>query len=163
MDWKKTLGAIAPTFATALGGPFAGAATKFLASKFLGQDDATEQEIENFVLGASPEQLADIKNADNEFKLQMEKIGVDVFKIEADDKKNARKEHKHSFMPAVLSVGLSLTIAGIVYMLFYLEPPEGSREVLFMLLGVVVKEWGGSMQYWFGTTRSSSEKTRLLK
>ena len=51
----------------------------------------------------------------------------------------------------------------IVGLLFYTEPPEGAREVLFMLLGVVVKEWGGAMQYWYGTTRGSSDKNRLIK
>lgn len=162
-DWKSLLGAIAPTIATALGGPLAGTATKYLASNLLGDESKTPEEIEQFVLGANPEQLASIKELDNKFKLEMEQIGVDVFKIEADDKKNARAEHKQSNMPALLSISLSLIIGAIVYMLFYIEPPEGAREVLFMLLGVVVKEWGGSMQYWFGTTRSSSEKTRLLK
>jgi len=163
MNWKETLAAVAPTLATALGGPLAGAATKFISGKLLGKDDSTLEEIEQAVLGASPEQLANLKNIDYEFKKEMEKLKIDVFKIVADDKKNARHEHKHSNMPGVLSVGLSLTIMAIVYMLFYIEPPEGAREVLFMLLGVVVKEWGGSMQYWFGTTRSSSEKTRLIK
>jgi len=158
MSWKKTLASIAPTLATALGGPFAGAATKFLAGKFLGDEDLGEPELDQFISTASPDLLLDIKNADNEFKLSMEKMGVDVFQIEANDKKNARAEHKHSYMPAVLSVGLSLVVAGIVYMLFYLSPPEGSRDVLFMLLGVVIKEWGGAMQYWFGTTRSSANK-----
>jgi hypothetical protein len=57
---------------------------------------------------------------------------------------------------------LTAFIAGIVFLLFYVEMPEGSKEVLFMLLGIVVKEWGGSMQYYFGTTRGSEEKTRLL-
>lgn len=158
MNWKTTLASIAPTLAAALGGPFAGAATKFLAGKFLGDENASEAELEQFITSANPEQLLEIKNSDNEFKLSMEKMGVDVFEIEANDKKNARSEHKHSYMPAVLSVGLSLVVAGIVYMLFYLSPPEGSRDVLFMLLGVVIKEWGGAMQYWFGTTRSSANK-----
>jgi len=158
MSWKNTLASIAPTLATALGGPFAGAATKFLANKFLGDENASESELEQFISTANPEQLLEIKNSDNEFKLSMAKMGVDVFKIAADDKKNARAEHKHSYMPAVLSVALSLVVAGILYMLFYLEPPEGSRDVLFMLLGVVIKEWGGAMQYWFGTTRSSANK-----
>jgi len=158
MSWKDTLASIAPTLATALGGPFAGAATKFLANKFLGDENASESDLEQFIATANPEQLLEIKNSDNEFKLSMAKMGVDVFKIAADDKKNARAEHKHSYMPAVLSVALSLVVAGILYMLFYLEPPEGSRDVLFMLLGVVIKEWGGAMQYWFGTTRSSANK-----
>ena len=158
MTWKKTLASIAPTLATALGGPFAGAATKFLAEKFLGDENATESELDQFISTASPEQLLIIKQSDNEFKLSMTKMGVDVFEIQANDKKNARAEHKHSYMPAVLSVSLSFIVAGIVYMLFYLQPPEGSRDVLFMLLGVVVKEWGGAMQFWFGTTRSSANK-----
>lgn len=158
MGWKETLASIAPTLATAIGGPFAGAATKFLAGKFLGNEDASQAELEQFISTANPEQLLLIKESDNEFKLSMAKMGVDVFEIEANDKKNARAEHKHSYMPAALSAGLTLAVAGIVYMLFYLEPPDGSRDVLFMLLGVVIKEWGGAMQYWFGTTRSSANK-----
>tara|TARA_Y100000310_G_scaffold45158_1_gene42126 strand:+ start:912 stop:1400 length:489 start_codon:yes stop_codon:yes gene_type:complete len=158
MSWKSILSSIAPTIATALGGPVAGTATKFLAAKFLNDEDAPTSEVESFVLGANPDQLLAIKNADNEFKLQMEKAGIDVFKITADDKKNARFEHKHSIMPAILSVGLTLAVGAIIYLLFYLSPPEGSRDVLFMVLGVVIKEWGGSMQFWFGTTRSSANK-----
>lgn len=168
MSWKDTLSAIAPTLATALGGPLAGAATKFLAGNLLGDDAPTDDKsilknIEQAVLGASPEQLVEIKNLDHEFKVEMKKLDIDVFKITADDKKNARQEHKQSIMPAVLSCTLSFIVALIVYMLFYIEPPKGAREVLFMLLGVVVKEWGGSMQYWFGTTRSSSDKNKFIK
>lgn len=162
MSWKETLASVAPTLATALGGPFAGAATKFLASKFLGDENASEADLDQFISTANPEQLLEVKKSDHEFKLSMEKIGVDVFQIEADDKKNARGEHKDSLMPAVLSVALSFVIIGIIYLLFYLSPPEGSRDVLFMVLGVVIKEWGGAMQFWFGTTRSSQAKTQLL-
>lgn len=158
MNWKETLATIAPVLATAFGGPLAGTATKFFAGKFLGDKNASLADVESFILNASPKQLFAIKESENEFKVAMANIGVDVFKIEANDKKNARAEHKHSYMPAVLSIALSLVVAGILYMLFYLEPPEGSRDVLFMLLGVVIKEWGGSMQYWFGTTRSSANK-----
>lgn len=163
MSWKETLGALAPTLATALGGPFAGAATKFIANKFLGSKDATEVDISDFISLASPEELLEVKNADNEFKLEMEKLGVDVFKIESEDKKNARKEHKLSSMPAIISVALTLFVIGIVYALFYTAPPEAAENVLFMLLGVVIKEWSNSMHYWFGTTRSSNEKTVKLR
>lgn len=163
MNWKSIVGTVAPTIATALGGPMAGAAVKFLGSQFLGDENATEEKVAEFVKSANPEDLLRLKQADQEFQLQMEKLGVDVFNIEAEDKKNARKEHKHSIMPAVLSVGLTFLVAAIVSLLFYVNVPEGAREVLFMLLGVVVKEWGGSMQYWFGTTRGSAEKNKHLK
>lgn len=160
---KKIVGTVAPTLATALGGPLAGTAVKFLGDKFLGNESASTKELEDFFTTASPEHLLELKKADQDFDVKMKELDVDVFRIESSDKKNARKEHKDSFMPAVLSVGLTLTIGLIVYMLFYIEPPQGAREVLFMLLGVIVKEWGGSMQYWFGTTNSSQKKTNLLK
>ena len=163
MSWKETLGAIAPTLATALGGPLAGAATKFLASSLLGDEESSLEDIEAAVIGASPEQLAQLKSIDKEFKLSMEQLGVDVFKLEVADKGNARLNNKDSNMPAMLSVCLTMFIIGIVSALFYTEPPEGAREVLFMLLGVVIKEWSNSMHYWYGTTRSSHDKTKLLK
>ncbi len=160
MSWKSTLVAIAPTLASAFGGPLAGTATKFMTDKFLLDSDDS---IEDFVLNATPEQLASIKQSDQEFKIEMEKLGVDVFKLEVADKDSARKHNADSNMPAILSISLTVFIVGIVCALFYTEPPAGAREVLFMLLGVVIKEWSNSMHYWYGTTRSSSDKTKLLK
>ena len=163
MSWKDTLAAIAPTIATAMGGPLAGAATKFLANKLIGDENASVESIEAAVVGASPEMLINLKQMDTEFKLNMKKLDVDIFEIESKDKGDARENHNHSNMPAILSVSLTTFIVGIVCALFYTEPPQGAREVLFMLLGVVIKEWSNSMHYWYGTTRSSSEKTKLLK
>jgi len=114
----------------------------------------------------SPEKRAELEaklaELEHEKEIKLAELTQAQFQVEADDKKNARAEHKASYMPAMLSLLLTAFIAGIVWLLFYVEMPEGSKEVLFMLLGIVVKEWGGSMQYYFGTTRSSQEKTRLL-
>jgi len=163
MDWLKTLGSIAPALATAIGGPLAGAATKFIAANLLGDESASIEQIESAVLGASPDQLTELKAMDLDFKKHMASLGVDVFKIEAEDKQSARAEHKHSKMPAVLSVMMTMFIIGIVVSLFSFEPPTGAREVLFMLLGVVVKEWSNSMGFWYGSTRSSQIKTEMMK
>jgi hypothetical protein len=103
-----------------------------------------------------------LTEAEHEKEIKLAELTQAQLQTEADDKKNARSEHKLSLMPAMLSLLLTCFIAGIVFLLFYVEMPEGSKEVLFMLLGIVVKEWGGAMQYWFGTTRGSEEKTRLL-
>ena len=94
MNWKETLAAVAPTLATALGGPLAGAATKFISGKLLGKDDSTLEEIEQAVLGASPEQLANLKNIDYEFKKEMEKLKKELRKIETD-----LKAHRKTFKP----------------------------------------------------------------
>lgn len=114
----------------------------------------------------SPEKRAELEfklnELESEKEIRLAELTQEEFKTEADDKKNARAEHKLSLMPALLSLLLTCFIAGIVFLLFYVVMPDGSKEVLFMLLGIVVKEWGGSMQYWFGTTRGSEEKTRLI-
>jgi hypothetical protein len=114
----------------------------------------------------SPEKRAELEfklnELESEKEIKLAELTQAQLQTEADDKKNARSEHKLSLMPAMLSLLLTCFIAGIVFLLFYVEMPEGSKEVLFMLLGIVVKEWGGAMQYWFGTTRGSEEKTRLL-
>ncbi|AUS00482.1 TMhelix containing protein [Vibrio phage 1.275.O._10N.286.54.E11] len=163
MDWKSILGSVAPTIATALGGPMAGAAVKFLGSQFLDDENAGEDQVAEFVRNSSPETLLKVKQADQVFAVQMEKLGVDVFKIEAQDKQNARSEHKQSIMPSVMSIMLTVTVIGLIYMLFYVEPPEGAKDALMVVLGMVLKEWANSMHFWYGTTRSSAEKTSMIK
>lgn len=114
----------------------------------------------------SPEKRAEfdlrLAQMEQEKTLKIVEVAKEEFQIEADDRKNARMEHKASFMPALLSMMLTLFIIAIVYLLFYVVMPDGSKEVLYMILGIILKEWGSSMQFWFGTTRSSESKNQML-
>ena len=91
MSWKDTLATIAPTLATALGGPLARSCNKILSSsELLGDENASLESIEAAVIGASPESpWRTSKQLDADFKLGMKKLDVDVFKIEATDKGDA--------------------------------------------------------------------------
>ncbi len=115
----------------------------------------------------SPEKRAEFEQRLQELEhakeIKLAELAQAELQTVADDKKNARMEHKLSIMPAMLSILLTAFIAAIIYLLFYVQMPDGSKEVLFMMLGIVIKEWGGSMQYWFGTTRSSAEKNSIIK
>jgi hypothetical protein len=114
----------------------------------------------------SPEKRAEfeikLQQLEDDKEIKLAELAQAQLQTEADDKKNARMEHKLSSMPALLSILLTAFIAAIIYLLFYVQMPDGSKEVLFMMLGIVIKEWGGSMQYWFGTTRSSAEKNNII-
>lgn len=68
------LNAVAPTLATALGGPLAGAAVAFLSSK-LGVDPAI---VEQTVAGMAPADLVKLKQMDYEFQQEMAKIGISL-------------------------------------------------------------------------------------
>ena len=49
------LGQVAPSLATALGGPLAGVAVKTLSNALFGHEDATEQQISDAMASATPD------------------------------------------------------------------------------------------------------------
>lgn len=158
MNWSdlgKTIAGYAPLLGSVIGGPAGGAIGAIVASTF-GVTDKPEAILE--AVKNDPEAAIKLRSIELDHKTDLERMAMDLAKAEIADKQNARKEHKHSNMPAVLSVTLTIFIIGIVSALFYTEPPTGAREVLFMLLGVVIKEWSNSLHYWYGTTRSSANK-----
>jgi hypothetical protein len=158
MNWSdlgKTIAGFAPLLGTVVGGPAGGAIGSVIASAFGVEDKPSA--IAN-AISKDPEAAIKLRKIELDNKTELEKIAMEITKAEIADKQNARKENKHSNMPAILSGVLSLVIIGIIYLLFYTPVPEESKDVLFVILGAVMKEWGGAMQYWFGTTRSSANK-----
>ena len=158
MSWSdlgKTIASYAPLLGSVVGGPAGGAIGSVIASA-LGVDNSPTSIIQ--AVKDDPESAIKLRKIELDNKTELERLAMETARLEIADKQNARKENKHSCMPAVLSVALTLFIIAIVCALFYTEPPQGAREVLFMLLGVVVKEWSNSCHYWYGTTRSSANK-----
>jgi hypothetical protein len=161
MNWSE-LGKKVADFAPLLGaalGPVGSGVGALIASEF--GTENTPEAISSFIAG-NPEAQAKLREIELAHKAQLQEIKLKTLQAELSDKQNARAAHDKSKMPAYLSVGLTLIIMLIVFMLFWVDVPSGSREVLFMLLGVVIKEWGSAMQFWFGTTRSSQDKTRMI-
>jgi hypothetical protein len=161
-NWKSIVKTIAPVLGTALGGPMAGGAIKMLTSTLLGDENATEQELESFITNANPEQLLPIKKIDNDFKLKMEGLGVDVFKLEAADRDSARAHHNDSRMPAILCLLLTAMVAcGLAALLVVVVPPNNAN-IIYMIFGQILTAWMASIAYWVGTTKSSSDKNKLI-
>lgn len=158
MEWSdlgKKLAEFAPLLGSVVGGPAGSAIGSVIASAF-GVEDKPEAVLE--AVKNDPEAAIKLRKIELDNKTELERIKMEEAKAVIADKQNARTNHKHSNMPAILSGVLSLVIVGIIYLLFYTPVPEESKDVLFVILGAVMKEWGGAMQYWFGTTRSSANK-----
>lgn len=162
MDWKNIVKSIAPVLGTALGSPMAGIAIKVLGDQFLGDPDADESDVAEYVMSANPEKLLEMKRIDAQFKTDMEKLGVDVFSLEVADRSNARENHKNSKTPAIILYILTILIALIVYGLMFHQIPEGNKNTIYMIVGQIVTAWTGSIYYWCGTTKGSSDKNKLL-
>ena len=164
LDWKAIVGTVAPTLATALGGPLAGVAVKTIAGKLLDRPDATAEEVEQAVLGADPQTLVRLKEIDAEFKKSMTDAGVKLEQIAADDRANARareiqvKDHTPAILAYVVTIGFFGTLA---FMLINGKPATGG-DALLVMLGSLGTAWAAIIAYFFGSSAGSRKKDEAI-
>ena len=166
MDWKALVKNIAPTIGAALGGPAAGTAIKFVADKWLGDAEASEQQIAEAVLSASPDQLAELRRLDNDFRVRMRELDVDVFALSLADTQDARGMATKTSLGPQIALSL-LFIGGYFALLFFLfsgrvQLDENLQQLGYILLGVMTGEVPRIMQFWFGSSQGSKDKDKKL-
>lgn len=160
-DWKGLVKNIAPVLGTALGGPLAGAATRYIAEAWLGNPEASEQDVAEALATASPEQLVRLRELDQQFKVKMKELDVDVFRLEVDDRKSARDMAKANMVPQItLSVLYSVGYFATLYALMSgdLAIGESIRGEFNMVLGVMTAAQIKIMDFWFGSSYGSKVK-----
>ncbi len=145
---------VAPTIATALGGPVAGMAVKALSTALLGHGDGSEDDITAALSSATPEQIAAIKRADNDFKVQMKQLDIDLVRIAADDRNSARNMAvgTHSLTPSVMSYVIVVCWAIIQYFLFTHVIEASMRELIARVLGTLDGALMLVLSFWFGSS-----------
>ena len=163
-DWKKTLGTIAPTIATALGGPLAGLAVQAIGGIFGLGDSPAEEELAQAVKGATPEQYLALKKAEQDFLVRLEELGVEREKLAAGDRDSARKREMEvkDRTPGLLAVLLTVGFFGLLGWMMVKSPPEGSRDLLNIMLGSLGTAWVGMTTYYYGSSAGSARKDELL-
>lgn len=167
MDLSKIgglLAQVAPTVATALGGPLAGLAVKTLSEALFGHQDANESDVSAALMNATPEQLQKLKEIDASFKLKMKELDIDLERISAADRDSARNMqlHTNDWIPRVLAILITVGFFGIlVWMLIKGMPPTGT-EALLMMLGALGTAWTGVVNFYYGSSAGSKAKTDAL-
>lgn len=167
-DWKKLVRNIAPTIGTVLSGgnPLVGMGIKAVSSALLGKPDASEDEVSHALQNARPEDLVKLKEADNNFKLEMEKLGLDKTKLAFDDAGSARKREikVKDKTPAVLAYLLTVMFGALAgFLVLGPEISEGNKAIVFSMSGSLGTVWIAAMAYYHGSSRSSAEKDILLR
>ena len=163
MDWTATVKSLAPTVATALGGPLAGAAVEALGSIF-GVSEPTQDKIAAVIENSqmSPDHVAEIKKLELQYQNDEKERGFRYAELEFKDRDSARQMMAVSGAktPAVLTwiiVSLVLGLEGAV--LFYGTPEGVSEIVLGRVLGTLDTALMMALAFWFGTTHGSGRKT----
>ena len=168
MDILKTfgplIGSVAPTIATALGGPVAGLAVKAISGALFGHEGASQDEIMTALANPTGDQLAALKKIDADFAVQMKALDIDLERIAAGDRASARDMQKETkdWIPRALAVSVTIGFFAILlYMLVYGLPATGN-EALLLLLGALQTAWGGIIAFYFGSSSGSQQKDKMI-
>ena len=157
MEWLKT---IAPTVATALGGPLAGMAVSAVAKAIGCEPDEVQNVISSGKLTA--DQVAAIQLAELELKKQAQSMNLDFAKLIAEDKKSARDMQiaTKSWIPPVMAMGVTCGFFGILFGLMYGQIQHAPQ--IDIMLGSLGTAWTGIISFYFGSSAGSQAKTELL-
>lgn len=163
-DWKSVVRSVAPSLATALAGPLAGTAASAISEAILGKPDAPEEEIKAVLAHADPELLLKLKQADQQFAQWMGQLEVDLERISAADRSDARTreiatgDRFAKVLAGVIVVGFFSTMIA----LHLSSPPEGSRSALEIMLGQLSFAFVAVVTYYYGSSVGSKLKTDLF-
>ena len=153
---KSVVGAVAPTLGTALGGPMGGMAAKMI-SEVLGVPN-TPKAIDKAIQEATPEQMLELKKAEQQFELQMKELSVDVFKLETADIQDARGKFSGDWTARIMGI---LVVGGFMGYIFLvtLQPPEQNSEALInLVLGYLGGLASAIISFYFGASQKQDNE-----
>jgi len=156
MKLGSLLKSLAPTIASAAGGPMAGMAVKMAATK-LGIPDATANEIEDLI-EREPEKAVVLKQADAEFKNRIREMEIDLesFKTEVGDRQDARKKNREAndWTPRIFILLALMLYGGFIVLVTVMPHDQNDETIISLVLGQLssLLALGGS--YYFGSSNS---------
>jgi hypothetical protein len=147
---KNIVGAVAPTLGTALGGPMGGMAANMI-SEVLGVPN-NPKAIEKGLAEATPEQMLELKKAEQDFEFKMKELEVDVFAMETADIQDARGKFSKDWTARIIGIAVVGGFMGYIF-LVTLQPPEQNSEALInLVLGYLGGLASAIISFYFGAS-----------
>jgi hypothetical protein len=150
---KNIVGAVAPTLGTALGGPMGGMAANMIA-EVLGVPN-TPKAIEKAIAEATPEQMLELKKAEQDFEVQMKELDVDVFKLETQDKQDARGKFGKDWTARIMGIATVGGFLGYIFMVTIQPPEQNSEALINLVLGYLGGLASAVISFYFGASHKS--------
>ena len=166
-NWKDTLMNIAPTVATALGGPLAGVAVGAVA-KILGLNNATTETVAALITSGklTPDQLSELKRLELQYQNEEQERGFKYADLAFKDRDSARKANVEGGTQKPLFwlslVLLTLSLGTEIVVLFQGYPTTIPEIIVGRVLGLMDAVAMMVLAYWYGTTNGSAQKNVLL-
>lgn len=156
---------IAPTIAGIFGGPLAATGVQALSSAIFGHPNATGDELQKAIAaGLSPDQLVQIKQADDALKAKLLDAGIQVEQIAAADRASARTmaAATKDFTPTLLALLVIIAWCSVQYLLMTRVLDPSMRELVARVLGTLDAALMAVLNFYFGSSASSSAKNEML-
>jgi len=167
--WKEIVRTVAPGLATLLtgGNPLAGMAVKAIGNALLGDENAGEDAVEAAILQASPEALAKVRIADKELTAKLKELDIDLARIAKEDRAGARAlAVSRGLTPQVILASIFvLGFIAVLYSVFTGAAPltDSTRDVVIYLLGILSAGITQVMNFFFGSSAGSKQKTEVFR
>ncbi len=182
-DWKKALRELAPAIGGAVSGPFVPlvqAGLSVASEVIFGKAGATEDEVKAAIeKGLPPEAVAALKQADQNFRVEMRrldledrKLDIEEEKVSAGDRTSARDMQKAALQQDdrvakrfVYEYATFVTGVAFIYIFsitFFAIPEKNIRfadTILGFLLGTLV---AAVINFFFGSSSGSDHKTSIM-
>lgn len=162
--FKKVLPGMAATVASGIPGPIGAVAQ--VVGKIINKPDLStnSDDIASAVAGATPDQLLELKKADQDFQVQMEGLGIKWEELANADRASARDREKNirDYTPEVGFYMLVVVYLYALHWLFRYPIPVDNKALCYTMLGSLGTLLVTAATYFYGTTRGSEQKTQLL-
>ena len=158
MSWLET---IAPTIATAIGGPLGGLAYEAV-SKVLGisQDDAKKMLDDGKM---SADQIAQVKIAEIELKKTEEQLGLNFEALAVDDRKSAREMQTEVKSPLVPTLAIIIVVSFIGITIGTLMGYSHIESAMAgTLIGYLSAKAEQVVSFYFGSSNGSQAKDQMI-
>jgi hypothetical protein len=170
---KKILGTVAPILGNAIIPPLGGVVGALLAG-VLGVDANDPAAISTALASATPDQLIKIKELENTHKERLLELGIERDKLYVQDVQNARqreiavtqatgKKDIFLYTLAAVIVGGYLLLLVFMLALYYVYNKEiPSSTLTVAMFTTLATNFGLVIGYFFGSSKSSADKTALI-
>ena len=170
-SWKDAFGVvakIAPTIASATLGPLGGSAVTAIESALgvpsgSGSLDKRLDGVAAVLSGATPDQLLQLKKADQDYQAKLAELNLDAATLSNQDRDSARKREQtvKDLTPRVLAYFVVAASVGIGYGILF-HKMSADSAIVGMISGFIFREAAQVLSYYFGSSSESSKQTDLL-